>query len=134
MNRLQSLFLTPFLLLSIHTEQRCNENAQEIVVDIPLQSRPNEKPQIIIGSVANILAHVGRIVGNPHDKPNLGENVTGILANIINIALAAGKKDYKHRQELLSSIFDELHLDQEIREIIKLKVEEIQEESHTEDN
>jgi hypothetical protein len=124
-----TLFLTPLLLIATttHADQiYVDAQWQEPIQEIAPKPRPNEKAAAIIGSVAGILNGVGTIVDNPRDKQNISQGVTGILAHIINIALMAGKRDCKSRQELFDLIFDELHLDQEMREIIKLKVEKIQ--------
>lgn len=131
----QNPFLTPLLLLATitHANQICIEvQLQEPIQEIAPKPRPHEKAAAIIGSVAGILNGVGTIVDNPRDKQNIGQGVTGILAHIINIALMAGKRDCKSRQELLDLIFDELHLDQEMRETLKRKVEEIQQKECTE--
>jgi hypothetical protein len=129
MKFLQSLFLAPLLLLSI------TAYADQIYVEIgttpgPIQeilpqSCPTPKEEIL-GGVGNILTLAGAIVSNPHSRPNIAQCATGILANIINIALVAGKRAYKNRAELLSFMFDELHLDQEMRAIIEQKLEELE--------
>jgi len=120
------VIVLPLLLAPvIHAKQNW-QHVQEIEEEIPVAQPPNEKPQIIIQSVANIISHVGSIVGDPHNKQTIGQNVTGILAHIVNIALVAGKRTYKNQQELLTALCDELHLDEETRVIIQQKLEEIQ--------
>jgi len=123
MKRLPILLLTPLLLLSViayatHRGDDATHEVEEIVLE-------NPKPQIIIHSVANILAQIGSIIGNPHNKPNVGQNVAGILGNIVNIALIASKRGFTTEQEIMDYLVNELHLDQEIRRIIEHEAEEV---------
>jgi hypothetical protein len=101
----------------------------EIIDNCPQQNNP--KPQIIIQGVANILANVGAIVSAPRNKQKVSNGVTGILANIINIALVSGKRDHRSGIELFNIICDELNLDEPTREIVKQKIEEINQENNT---
>lgn len=116
--KLRYILLLPSLVCftPVHTLQELD--------DLPEQA-PNLKPQVIIHSVANILAQIGSIIGNPHNKPNVGQNVAGILGNIVNIALIASHRGLKTEREIMDYLINELHLDQEIRRIIEHEAEEI---------
>lgn len=116
--------LCSFYAVSLHAESFDNDATREID-EIALEQAHNPKPQIILNGIANIVAHIGSIVGNPHNRPNVGHNVTGILGNIISIALAASQRGYKTEDELWIYLIDELHLDQELRRIIEHEAEEI---------
>jgi len=124
-----TFLLMPFLLLPVMAHAECQPVTIEVIQEmLPYPPHPqNEKASAIIGSVGNILNHVSGIVSDP-SRPNIVHNTTGILAHIINIALAA-KHNHKSQQELFIYICDELHLDHEMREILKLKIEEIQREA-----
>jgi hypothetical protein len=97
------------------------------IIDDHSQST-NQKPPVILQSVANVLANVAAIVNAPRDKDNVRQGVTGILANIINIALVSGKRDHRSHSELFNIICDELNLDDAMKEIIKQKIEELNKE------
>lgn len=128
-------YLTVVLLIApICHARKIPAHVQEIVPTIEIEIVPepqpeNPKQQAIILGAANILANAAAIAGSPRDRQNVGQAVTGILANIINIALISGKRDHRSRTELFNVICDELNLDDAIREIIKLKIEEINQES-----
>lgn len=130
MKAIHPLFLSLLFLIAIaaHAQTPPNDATQEVTQENNTPPVPNPKPQIIIQSVANILSHVGAIVADPHSRPNIGQNATGILANIVNIAMVAGKRACKNQLEFLTIMCDELHLDQETRHIIQQKLEEIQRE------
>lgn len=108
---------------------------QEIIPDIEVEiindhtQEGNPKHQTIVQGAANILANVAAIMNQPRNKENVRERVTGILANIINIALVSGKRDHRSRSEFFTIICDELHLDDEMRDILKQKIEELNRES-----
>lgn len=110
--------LTPLLLLSLTTyTQREAPDATEEVEEI--QQVENPKAQVIIHSVANIVAHVGSIAGDKHNKPNICHNVAGIIGNIANIILAAKHHRCKTEQELLDYLINDLHLDELLTNIIE---------------
>lgn len=130
MKLLYGLFVSSLLVNPV-TAYAAKDATQE-VDEIVRQEPQNSRPQYIIHSVANILAHVGSIVGDPHNKPNVGQNVGGILGNIVNIAIAAAHRDCKTKDELLAYLRDlsiylskEFDLDKEIARIIKEESEEI---------
>ena len=122
------------LIAPICHARKIPAHVQEIVptIEIEIVSEPqpeNPKQQAIILGAANILASAAAIAASPRDRQNVGQAVTGILANIINIALVSGKRDHRSRSELFNIICDELHLDDEMKEIIKQKIEELNKES-----
>lgn len=106
-------------------------HVQEIIPEIEIdlapseEQNPNPKQQIILQGVANILAGVQGIVSEPRNKNNVRERVTGILANIINIALISRKNDHRSQDKLFTIICDELDLDNSMREMIRLKINEL---------
>lgn len=110
-------------------------HVKEIIPEIEIDFAPSEeqnqnaKQQIILQGITNILAGVKGIVSEPRNKNNVRDRVTGILANIINIALIARKNDHRSRLEIFTIICDELDLDDATREIIKLKIEKLNPES-----
>jgi len=125
MKRLSILLLTPLLIIATATHAEDDGNDATREVEEIAQEAQNAKPQVILHSIANIVAHIGSIVGNPHNKPNVGQNVTGILGNIVNIALAASHRGLKTEEEFMAYFIDELHLDQELRAIIEQEAQEI---------
>lgn len=119
------------LITSICQARQIPAHVQEIIPDIEVQiiddhtQEGNPKHQTIIQGTANILANVAAIMNQPRNKENVRERVTGILANIINIALVSGKRDHRSHSELFTTICNELNLDDEMRDILKQKIEEL---------
>jgi hypothetical protein len=132
--KLRSRLALTLLIAPICHARQIPAHVQEIVPTIEIEIIPepqpeNPKQQAIILGAANILANAAAIAGSPHDRQNVGQAVTGILANIINIALISGKRDHRSRAELFNIICDELHLDDTMREIVKQKIEELNHET-----
>lgn len=125
--------LLPCLVVSLLIAPICQANwqqdfAPEIEIEIAPEQSASPKPPVFIQRFANILANIGAIIRAPRDKQNVNQNVTGILANIIYIVLAASKQDHRSRLDVFTTICDELNLDQEMQQIIKQKIEEINQE------
>ena len=123
------LMLISLISSVCYAKQNWSPHIEEIIPDVKIEITQDQesdpKPQIIIQSVANILANVSAIAAAPRDKQNLGQGITGILANVINIALISGKHNHRSKLDLFNMICDELHLDEKTRELIKQKIEEL---------
>lgn len=119
MKRIFMFLVIPLLfnVAALHSET-WNEDVSLEIEQIALDEPPNAKPQAILHSIANIVAHIGSIIGNPRNKQNVGHGVTGILGNIVNIALVASHRGLRTEPELLDFLVNELHLDQELKRMI----------------
>jgi len=58
-----------------------------------------ENTKIVLGNLAQMIGHIGRIIENPHNADNVGDSVTNMVDNIVRITVNAVQKKSINRSD-----------------------------------